>query len=124
MGAGDREGDSGYVDEFLQLPGLEAWLGAKKIVDRCFTCWVYLAKLIFPGSDLELGEGHMHSLSLHRNIDLMSVICGIWSSCHPWQLTAGVPFPRKFTLLPTQRCRSIISLISLGRKKSFIPIHK
>ena len=77
LGAGDREGDSGYADEFLQLPGLRAWLGAKRTVDRCFTCWVDLTKLIFPGSDLELGEGHIHSLSLHRNIDLMSAICGI-----------------------------------------------
>ena len=77
MGAGDREGDSGYADEFLQLPGLGAWLGAKRIVDRCFTCWVDLAKLIFPGSDLELREGHIYSLRLHGNIDLMSAICRI-----------------------------------------------
>ena len=75
MSAVDGEGDSGCADEFLQLPGLGAWLGAKWVVDRCFTCWVDLAQLIFPGSDLERGEGHIHSLGLHRNTDLTSAMC-------------------------------------------------
>lgn len=45
-------------------------------MDRCFTCWVDLAQLIFVGSDLELGEGHGHPLSMHKNIDLMSLCVG------------------------------------------------
>lgn len=66
----------GYADEFLQQPGLGAWLGAKCVVGRCFTYWVNLAQLIFLGSDLELGEGHSYSLSMHKIIDLMPQCVG------------------------------------------------
>lgn len=100
MGGG-RDG-SGYADEFLQLPGLGAWLGAKCIVDRCFTCWVDLAQLIFPGSDLELVEGHSYSLGEYKNIDLMSFcvgqVLGIFDS-----LFQGSLIPKQETLLPTKQ---------------------
>lgn len=57
-----------------------------------FTCWVDLAQLILPGSDLELGEG-THSFTWSaRNIDFMSTVCRIESSWCTWVSSAGVCF--------------------------------
>lgn len=74
---GWREG-SRYADEFLQLPGLgEGWEpGWEPSALWTDACRVDLAQLIFLGSDLELGEGHGHPLSVHKNIDLMSLCVG------------------------------------------------
>lgn len=116
----ERRG-SGYADEFLQLPGLGAWLGAKCIVDRCFTCWVDLAQLIFLGSDLELVEGHSYSLGEYKNIDLMSLcvgqVLGIFGS-----LFQGSLIPKQETLLPTKQVLFHCLIYSSWVGKEFYPI--
>lgn len=116
----ERRG-SGYADEFLQLPGLGAWLGAKGIVDRCFTCWVDLAQLIFLGSDLELVEGHSYLLGEYKNIDLMSLcvgqVLGIFGS-----LFQGSLIPKQETLLPTKQVLFHCLIYSSWVGKEFYPI--